>query len=88
MSKRKKPLIGEDVPNENLRKLAAMVCVQAVKDAAKDKDPLLALDAVLWLTGENFGFWAEAAGFPDADPFELLTSGLAGTAMTRVKGKA
>ncbi|NWG33527.1 MAG: hypothetical protein HXY42_03720 [Chloroflexi bacterium] len=81
MSKRKKPVIGEDVPDENLRQLAVSVCLHAV-DEAKDKDPLVSLDAILWLTGENFGFWADAAGIPFADPFEELTSGRVGKAKT------
>lgn len=80
-----KTMIGKDVPDENLRRLAAGVCLQAVKDA-KDKDPLVSLDAVVWMTGEDFGFWADAAGIPFADPFELLTSGRAGKARTRAKG--
>ena len=69
-------IICEDVQTKDLRRLAANVCLKAL-DELRRPDPVNALDAVLWLTGEDFPIWAEAAGLPFADPFQLLASGAA-----------
>ncbi|GEM_PF-3660409 len=70
----KQTSICEDVQPETLRHLAARVCLQAIRDIRGD-DPLAGLDAFFWLTGPDFGFWAEAAGIPFGDPLAVLTGG-------------
>jgi len=76
-------IICPDVQPKDLRRLAANVCLKAL-DELRKPDPVTALDAVLWLTGEDFPIWAEAAGLPFADPFQLLASG---AAMKRIRTK-
>jgi hypothetical protein len=58
------------------RELMAAVIVQAVKDA-KSEQPEKALDAVLFLTGEDAPLWMEAVGLPDMDAVKFVTSGRA-----------
>lgn len=75
------PLVCEDVQFKDLRQLAVRVCVEAFRDA-KGRDPLKAIDAVLWLTGPDIGWWLEWAGLSLADPIALLTSGHMRTAIS------
>ena len=75
-------MIRNDIPEVFIRQLAAQVVLQAIEDA-KAPDPLLALDAIDWLTGNDFGLWAEVANIPFANPVELLTSGKARKAKTK-----
>lgn len=58
------------------RELMAAVLNQAVRDARCNK-PEKALDAVLFLTGEDASLWMEAIGLPDVDAMKLVTSGRA-----------
>jgi hypothetical protein len=76
--------ICEDVEVKNLRKLAAGVCLSALEDA-KSPDPVKSLDAVYWLTSPDFPYWAEWAGLPFADVWQLLTGGVRVT-RTKTKG--
>ena len=55
------------------RGLMAAVIAQAVRDL-KCSDPATALDALLFLTGDDFPLWAEAIGAPDFDGFQLVIS--------------
>ena len=66
--------ICPDVQPVNLRRLAAMVCLRAIEET-RSRDPLTALDAILWLLSDDFGLWAGAANLPFADIVRLLTSG-------------
>jgi hypothetical protein len=68
--------------NAMLAQLAAQVCLTAL-DELKGKDPVKALDALMWLTGRDFPLWAEAAGVPFADPLLLLTTGKAKAIRTK-----
>lgn len=47
---------------------------QAIRDLKSD-DLIASLDAAMFLTGNDFPFWAEAAGIPDADGYSLLIGG-------------
>jgi len=78
-------IICEDVQRKDLRRLAVAVCLKAL-DEARKPDPVTALDAVLFLTGPDFPIWAEAAGLPFADPWQVLTSGAANKRI-RTKGR-
>jgi hypothetical protein len=64
------------VVDTSWRGLMAAVIAQSVADL-RDPDPVTALDAALWLTGDDFDFWAEVIGMPFADGYKLLTSGAA-----------
>ena len=66
--------IFPDVMPKDLRQLAVNVCLKAIEQT-RDRDPLTALDACLWLLSSDFGLWAEVAGIPYADTLQLLTSG-------------
>jgi hypothetical protein len=70
------PVICEDVQIHDLRRLAANVVTQAIRDL-KGRDIPRAVDAALFLTDvdDRFPWWAEWAGMSFADPFKLLTSG-------------
>lgn len=61
--------------NADLRGLAHAMVRQAVKDFRNRKKSEKSLDALLWLTGEDFGIWAEVWGMPFADPFLMLQTG-------------
>ena len=61
----------------DLRKLARALIAQAVRDLA-GRDPVKKLDALFWLTGEDFPLWAEAMQAPFMDPFKMLSLGDAG----------
>lgn len=50
----------------NLTPLMSAVILQAFEDL-KSKDYRLALDAMVFLTGEDFPIWAEAVGLPFAE---------------------
>lgn len=77
------PLVCEDVQQQDLRRLAAVVVTQAIADAKNGNLSIeKRLDALLWLTGPDIGWWFEWAGVPFADPIALLTSGHAKTART------
>lgn len=54
--------------------LACAVIATAVKDA-QDKDLVKALDAVMFLTGDDMPLWLDAIGLERADPIGLVTSG-------------
>ena len=77
--------LSDDIPETNIRRLAAQVVLKAIEEA-RAPDPLLALDAISWLAGSDFGLWAEVANIPFADPLELLTSGKVRTVRTKAKG--
>jgi hypothetical protein len=55
--------------------LVQAVIIQAAADA-RDPDPVTALDAVTFFTGEDAETWLECSG-TNADPLEFVTSGLA-----------
>jgi hypothetical protein len=76
-----------DVQPQELRRLAAQVCLTAFQEL-KGRDVLKALDAVLWMTGPDFVQWAEWAGLPFADPLPLLTNGSLDRTRVRRKGKS
>ncbi len=78
--------IFPDVQPQDLRRLAASVCLRAV-DELRGSDPLKALDALLFLTGPDFPTWAEVANVPFADPIKLLTGGKLNRTRVRTKGK-
>lgn len=67
-----------------LNKLAGQVCLKAVADVRKH-NPIVAVEAFLWMTSPDWAIWADAAGIPYADPIRLLTSGRAARAKTKVK---
>ena len=67
-------MISPDVQIADLRKLAAAVLTQALTDL-KRGDPVRCLDALAFLTSDDFPWWAEWAGMPDADAIPMLTSG-------------
>lgn len=77
--------ICEDVQPSDLRRLAANVCLKAL-DELRARDPVKVLDALAWLTSNDFPVWADAAGLPFADPWQVLTSGRANQRI-RTKGK-
>ena len=79
-------LVCDDVQFKDLRQLAVQVCLKAFTDA-KDRDPVKALDAVLWLTGPDIGWWCEWAGLSFVDPIALITSGRAITWKNKVLQK-
>lgn len=54
--------------------LACAVIATAAKDA-QSKDAVKALDAVLFLTGDDMPIWLDALGLEHADPIALVTSG-------------
>jgi len=58
------------------RGLMAAVIAQAVADL-KSPDLIKSLDAVLFMTGDDFPLWAEAVGAPDLDGIQFLISGRA-----------
>ncbi|MBN1451130.1 MAG: hypothetical protein JW963_08965 [Anaerolineales bacterium] len=69
-----------------LSRLAADVCLTALEEA-KSNDPIAALDAIFWLTGDDFPLWAEWAGIPFADARALITSGRARRVRIRRKDR-
>lgn len=60
----------------DLKPLALAVVSQAIRDL-REGDTTTALDAALWLTGDDFGVWADVMNIPFADGYKLLTSGAA-----------
>ena len=79
--------LPNDIPQENLRKLASNMILQAIRDLT-GKDIAKKLDALLWLGGEDIGFWLEWADMPFADPFQMLVSGQARKVKTSGRYKA
>lgn len=77
--------IYPDVQPQELRRLAAQVCLTAFEEL-KGRDIVTALDAFLWVTGADFMQWAEWAGLPFADPLPVLTNGLLDRTRVRSKG--
>jgi len=59
----------------DLRKLAAAIIGQAVRDMRNTRKPMKQLDSLLWLTGDDFQVWAEAMDAPFMDPFKMLSIG-------------
>lgn len=60
----------------DLKPLALAVVSQAIRDL-REGDTVTALDAALWLTGNDFDIWADVMNIPLADGYKLLTSGAA-----------
>lgn len=60
--------------NADIVPLACAVIVTAARDAIS-KDVATALDAVLFLIGDDMAIWLEAIGLERADPIALVTSG-------------
>ena len=58
----------------DMKPLALAVVSQAIRDV-QHGDTIQALDAALWLTGEDFPTWAEVIGIPFADGYSALISG-------------
>ncbi len=58
------------------RRLIAAVIARAVADL-RNSDPVTALDALLFLTSDDFPLWTEAVGAPDIDMIQFLISGRA-----------
>jgi hypothetical protein len=58
----------------DLKNLSRAVIQEALRDLG-GKDPIRALDALLWLTSNDFPIWADVWGFPFVDPFKVLVSG-------------
>lgn len=74
-------VIGPDCPPQMLKLLAVNTIRQACKDIVDSqahihrKNGLMwGLDALFWITGPEFEFWAEAAEFPFADPYKMLAN--------------
>jgi hypothetical protein len=63
-------MIGMDF---DVRPLGCAVIHRAIRDA-RCRDPIKALDAVLFLTSPDACVWLEALGF-DVDPLAFVTSG-------------
>ena len=57
-----------------LRELARAIIAQAVRDL-QARNPVKQLDALLWLSGDDFPVWADAMSAPFMDPFKMLSSG-------------
>jgi hypothetical protein len=60
----------------DIKPLALAVVSQAIRDL-KSNDVIKAVDAALWLMGDDFPTWAEIINIPFADGYKLLTSGVA-----------
>lgn len=54
--------------------LACAVIATAVRDA-QSKDIATALDAVMFLTGDDLPIWLDALGLEHVNPLKVLTSG-------------
>jgi hypothetical protein len=67
------------------RSLARAVISQAVRDMRNTRQPMKQIDALLWLTSEDFPLWAEFMDAPFMDPLKMLTSG--GARMLDRKGQ-
>ncbi len=76
MRKKGVSLISEYGAEANLRRLAAVTIRQAVNDF-RSQDPLRALDAFLWLSGEEADVWFEAASMQGVDRLKFIASGRA-----------
>lgn len=63
-----------EIIDSSWRGLMAAVIAQSVADL-RDPDPVTALDAVLFLTGDDFPLWTEAVGLPDMDGIQFIISG-------------
>jgi hypothetical protein len=63
--------ISEDA---DIQRLVRAIIAQAVRDLYT-RDPVKQLDALLWLTGPDFGWWSEAMNAPFMDPFKMLSIG-------------
>lgn len=75
MSKKTTVKIGEDVPEENLRKFAAKVIYQAMGDVKWSTKLERCLEALFWLTGDDIGMWLEWAQMESDSAWRLLTDG-------------
>lgn len=58
--------LKQTAPENSVNQLMSAVILQAFEDL-KSKDYRLALDAMVFLTGEDFPLWAEACGLPFAE---------------------
>jgi len=56
------------------RTLLLAAILQTIRDLKSDNVES-SLDAAMFLTGDDFPLWAEAAGVPDANGYSLLTGG-------------
>ncbi len=74
MKQTAEPLITPDVLPENLRRLAAQVCLQAVRDVVYSKDARRKLDALLFLTSPEFEVWADWGNNTFTKPYQLLSN--------------
>lgn len=71
------PVQTETVPISRdalIQELARDIIGRAVADLGA-QDPVKAADAFLWLTSEDFPWWAEAWGHSFADPYKMILSG-------------
>lgn len=67
--------ICENVLPEDVAALGMSVIKQAMRDLARKCDPLRSLDAFLFfLDSDVFGYWADLADMPNADPCLMFTN--------------
>jgi hypothetical protein len=59
-----------------VRELARALIAQALRDL-QSHDPVKKLDALMWLTGDDFPIWADAMAAPFMDPYKMLSMGSA-----------
>jgi hypothetical protein len=69
----------------DFRSLARAVIAQAVRDMRNKRQPVKQVDALLWLTSDDFPLWAEFMDAPFMDPFRMLSIG--GTRQLDRKGE-
>jgi hypothetical protein len=58
----------------NLPGLSRAIIAQATRDL-RAPSRIKRLDALFWLTGDDFQVWADAMDMPYLDPFKMLSSG-------------
>jgi hypothetical protein len=65
------PLICEDVQPVNIRRLAAQVINQAIRDLLH-KPQYVKKEVFLWMTSPEFRVWADMAGADQLNVYQLL----------------
>jgi hypothetical protein len=58
-----------------LQELAVNVIAQAIRDLKAKRDPARALDALHFITSEDFELWATTAGAEHINPWKMLCIG-------------
>jgi hypothetical protein len=57
-----------------LHRLAAQICLQAVRDLIYEKNPVKKLDAFLFVTSPDFQVWSDAGSLEFPNPYKLLSN--------------